>query len=372
MRALRAHVGFADCGKICCLQIVLFAFAASGGVAPAPGNTNSPFEQFKAFLESPPIIEHIVVRQKVPSASGGSFAVNDGFAQSRNFRFFEGRWQPGAVFYRDLPSLESLTNCGVGPTLVATYGPHHWLNDSASWIGYWMHFPEAQDRTNDIIVTTQLRLQRLWDALGLGVQHLPPGLIHWTGNHFSAHSPTFKGLETFDITGDLFAAPNGLPESMKLQYTWNGRTAIWTNHYIYERQLSLPFLPNRIEQYWTGHGGIELGEYEILEIRTAREPLAEKAFDPTPFIKANRWETRVYTNGLIYSLQRSGALSFLMSQVPSHPVSSLAAGHEQAARTVAYAAFAGFNFWIFALAMRARKVNNIDKSTERKEQLAML
>ena len=264
-------------------------------------STNSYCDDFKKFLESPPIIEHIVVRQKMPSGSASPLVINNAFARSKNWKLFEGRWQPGGVFYREVASLDALTNCATEQVLVAAYGPHHWLSDGQPWLDSWTDSPAAVDRTNTVTTTSVLRLQGFWEALNLGIQHLPPGSIHWSGTNFSVRSPVFKGLEVFEIEGNLLIS-NGVPAVMTVLYRWNGREASWINYYSYDRPLTLPFLPSRVKQYWVGHGGIELGEYEILQVKTASRPLSESEFNPERYAEANHWETHVYTNQVIYAV----------------------------------------------------------------------
>jgi hypothetical protein len=333
------------------------ALPPSQAAAPA---SLTPFEQFKRFLENPPPIEHLVVKQTIFPPSLPKGAPKAGSVRSWEARYFEARWQPSVgVFYRDLPSLEALTNYAVGRSLVSCYGPDHWLVDGMNWIEHWTDHPQAPDRDNNITRVTRFRLQVLWETLTLGVQHLEAGKIKWVGNTFTAHTPKAPGLEEFDISGEALADTNGLPSAMKLTYSWLGRKANWITKYRFEKPLGFGWLPSRIEQYWSGR---LLGEYEILEIRTATEPLPAPIFDPAQFVAAHKWDTRVLTNNAAYVLEPSGNLKFVESLAAgpqSHPTFLSHQGSVQ----VSYALLLGFNLWLFILAVRVKKTKTQNQPT---------
>jgi hypothetical protein len=350
------------------LYLIFTFFLAAKCVAEtsSPVGTNSPFEQFKAFIASPPVIEHLVVRKKLSPAPGMSTGIND-LSRSQRYAYYEARWQPGAVFYRDLPSLDALTNFTVGRNLVANFGADDWLYDSMPWIEHWVDEPQATDRDNDVTVVTRFRLPPLWEVLNLGVQHLEPAKIRWTGNRFAASSPAAPGVEAFDVTGELIAGSNGLPSSMNLIYKWQGHQASWITRYRYERPLELSFLPNRIEQYWTGHGGVELGEYEILDLKVESVPLLAEAFSFQPFRVANHWQVRLFTNKASYEVLPSGELKFLEYRDRTKRPAFLHS-HARPAFGLAYVMLAGFNLWIFRLAMRTKRFDKNKQITNNDER----
>jgi hypothetical protein len=324
----------------------------------------SPVEQFKAFIESPPVIKNLVFQQKVPM-SGGARPLDGSFALSTRFDYFQARWQPDALFFRRLGGPQDETNFTAFGQLVALADHVHWLLEGQRVTTWDDRDPSVKGKTTSIFFTSRFFLQPLEQVMNMGVMHAGIGAIHWQGNSF--HLETDLGTDHFTVNGELVEPASEPPERMYVHYVFQGKTSDYVVRYRYGGTHNIAFVPSVVTSYWISNGKeIELDEWKILSLETEPTPLPIESFDPAHCLEAIPTPLRLYTNGAFYARATDGSLELLerfgvQANRRGPPHWALSGGF----RGVFYASWGMANLAIFAFMAKANAGNKQQLKEER-------
>ncbi len=271
--------------------------------------TNSPLDQFKAFISSPPVIKNIHFQAKVPLDRGiGGLA--EGFALSKNYEYFQAAWQPDGVFFRRLNDPSDATNWNVAGQLVSAFNHNHALVETKPQLTTWNdNDPSVKGKKISIFYVRRFFLHPLREILNLGIMHVDIGAVHWEGNRFHLES---DDEEHFTINGEVFASGNEPPDHLNVRYVFQKVTNDYILRYGYSPAFKYPFLPSAITNFWLSKGQeIAFDEWKILNLETNEAALTAASFDVTPFLERHKWVVRIYTNGGFYERTTEGNLRYL-------------------------------------------------------------
>jgi len=118
-------------------------------------------------------------------------------------------------------------------------------------------------------------------------------------------------------------------------------------------------------------GGITNGEeirvrqFTVFDLKIGAQRLPNSAFDPAPYVGANRWQVRILTNRSLYAVMPSGQLDFLESF--SDPRGRSSPQPSKAAFALSYGALGLMNLAIFILVVRM-KGNKQSKPKEKQNE----
>jgi len=277
---------------------------------PANSADVPPVELFKQFIASPPPIESVVYRVKLPPVKGSAIPIETGgLKSSTNYTHYEGRWQPGAFLFREVPSLSDLENRIVYGQAAINFEKNYCVLDTTfhPTATFWSHNNRELDSQNPVYFISSTLEEQFSVVLNMGINHLRVGTIKWAGDSFHQKSH----LRHIDVQGTLSASPEKFPAELKLVYSdADPPPSSHIVRYSYTTNLGLSYLPNEIRHYFIYKGQeVELGEIQILALKVAPAPMDQKMFDPTPFITANHMEINVYTNEGLFAVNKIGQLT---------------------------------------------------------------
>jgi hypothetical protein len=315
----------------------------------------------KQFLSRPPVVsaltfEHIMLPRQhdAPQTEQGAGRL----LRSR----FEARWQPGAVFLRQLGLNADLASLHYDPVLVANDGAEYWLLTTNQFADHWIQPDENNAKANSYIrgeVLFQTRLVR--EVLNLGVMYAEPGSFVWHANHqFAAAGEVPLVGILVDIAGEITVSTEGIPTGLNVVYRFPDTLAIHRVQFSYDESLTDWLLPRRIETFWNNRGSEQkLTEIVIQEIRLQPEPLPKSSFDIHDYIEAHQKTVRVLEGETRYLDLPSGRILF--DTIEKQP------GRRATYATASpppwlYFSWAGMNGALFILAVNAVK---LQKSKEK-------
>jgi hypothetical protein len=148
----------------------------------------------------------------------------------------------------------------------------------------------------------------LSSAVGLGVEHLVPGSLVWSGNVFVARS-----TKAGEVRGSLEVSEN-LPRRLAVQY--EKLSDLYVAEYAYSNDNRLPWgIPNRVHMaLGNEQRTVPRAITTILSTDIANEALPLAFFEPERFIQADRRRI-LFTNGSLY-LTRDGVVGPRMVSAP--------------------------------------------------------
>ena len=302
-------------------------------------------------------------------------------ARSTVFQWFQAKWQPDGLFFRQLSTPSDATNFIFAgrltsalnhrhsivesiPAAEVTYNRRHALGDATARLTTWDDTDiSTQGKNVSIFFASQFFLEPLRNILNLGIMHVDIAAIHWEGNRFRVDSDVDN--DHFLITGVVAATGNGPPNHLTARYIFKNRTNDYVVRYGYRSSDGPSFLPTTITNFWLSGGEeIEFDEWKILNLEMADAPLASASFDLAPFVKQNQWQDHLYTNGTFYERTDAG-LRYLEPLTVSRSA-SFSARQLHFWLLTFYGSWGGMNLAIFALMVGAKEQNqNLRK--ERKE-----
>lgn len=196
-------------------------------------------ELFRQFLENPPPLDKLV------------FKLTDYTPKRTNTSYFFAKWQTDALVLREGKSLSEALSLGPHPKCIA-FG---YYNTDRFW---YSDLTGRQIYLSDILTNVQSKLTQSGSPLALaeggilsyvftfGVGGMRVGDLAWHGNAFEGRG-TYSG---FHISGDLLIT-NGLPVELAYRINTGSDIYQWKAILRYAGDLSLAYIPNTIELYWT-------------------------------------------------------------------------------------------------------------------------
>ena len=282
------------------LAVLIAAFISSGYADD--GSNDS--EQFKAFIQNPPIISELIFRVKASSNQPG--VDRDGYQ-----RFFI-KWQSNAFLLRQLAPVDLPTSAS--PLITnqvkyyngGAYEDYHWvvgLNNFQEWTG-------REETNNSVAHVNTMVYSKLCDVLNFGILNVRAGTLRWSNNTFSMPSADAPGVI---ISGALISS-NGRPSLLRLKYG----TYDWEVVYTYDKPLSVSYLPSHwdIIPTWQKGRRVISGTYEIVSIELSDHLQDRDQFLPEqiPQLAYNRFHS-VFTNGALYNVSSNGLRPYQTNEI---------------------------------------------------------
>src|SRR5690242_15066456 len=117
------------------LMIILSLGTPCGAASLSRESTalaQDPVARFKRLLESPPVIEHMLFREKLPSAPNQSITLSGGIGASTNYAMYELRSQTNGLLVRRLASRDDLTTSRISGTAFTLWEDRFWFLDAGT------------------------------------------------------------------------------------------------------------------------------------------------------------------------------------------------------------------------------------------------
>jgi len=175
-----------------CVLIPVFGVFSEVGYADETSRTR--LEQFKSFLECPPIIKRLVAEQRFPYETNTSLKIPPGFVGP--IKFASIKWQTNAFFFQNFNSeTEALSkdpSSGTNFVLLYSYYETNWwaLNANRDLI-HWQQ-DQPPETLNTVTGPMQSGLGEAGKFLNFGIEQSVPRSIRWTGNTFTCTNPFSK------------------------------------------------------------------------------------------------------------------------------------------------------------------------------------
>lgn len=330
-----------------CVTAILFLVSGSGGCLRA----ETPKDRFKTLFSAPPVVERMIVTERLPKDSIHAVPLETGLADSTNFVTYELRWQSNAMFLRTLARPTDSTNYAMTGQCFTLWDDHfYYLDNPRAAVLYVLEEANAAKGIySGAYQATVIRMGKATQILNLGVNHLKPGGIIWEEDGFSASGMADRRV--IQIQGQITGYTNDIPSEMSVEYFNETGLARYRILYDY-RSYVPPYYPWRIRiNLLHKDQEIEYASYSIESVSTAAQRLPKGHFDPAPFIEANRLETHYYTNGNVYSRLPSGQLIETFGAAPKMKLSA----REYRSNGYYYLAVAVATTFFFVLALNQRK-----------------
>lgn len=267
-----------------------------------------PESRFKRWLESPPAVERLLVRERLPPILNRPVPLDTGIERSTNFTLFELRWQSNAMLVRTLPAARHPTKLPAPEVAFSLW------NDAFTFLeggtnAFVYHF--EHDRVRRGVVPPAydgawFRVSRYGEVLNLGLSHLWPGSVRWEGTRFRALGLADK--KPMDVSGEILRWSNGIPCEMSALYSNDMGIARYRLAYEYAPHATVLF-PARIRLFLSAAGReVEYRCYDILSLSLARGPLTEEHFRAVQLAGPGGVSVRYLTNDSIYARLPSGTM----------------------------------------------------------------
>jgi hypothetical protein len=142
--------------------------------------------------------------------------------------------------------------------------------------------------------------------LNLGLSHVWPGSVRWTGDRFVAQGIANK--QPMLLSGLISRFTNNIPCEMTVCYSNTLGIARYRIAYEYH-SLKPPLFPSRISMLLqTGGREIEYRSYEVRSLKRATRPMQEISFSPEAIQHVNDLPVKYLTNGSVFIRLPSGRL----------------------------------------------------------------
>jgi hypothetical protein len=251
----------------------------------------TPLDQFKAFLQSPPPIKSLI------------FKTYDGSNSAPQLRFI--CWQPdgsfGSFLVRDIAKIEDATNdnTAMGHMNVCGLSNRIWtleinflhnsdqLNPSQLLSKLRKSFGSKESLissplTNPIVETWFSRSRMVSQTLMLGSQHILLGSLKWTDDlHFQADS----FWDESKIMGSITGLKNGLPKGISYHFDDPAKPTYFFT-YKFDTNIS-SFLPAEILETSSEDQNYQK-KISLLQVQISQTPLDESVFDSKRYYSTRR------------------------------------------------------------------------------------
>jgi hypothetical protein len=290
------------------MAVVLFALCSIRSLAQVEIPGNETVASFKQLLTCPPAIEHMMFRERLPVAPAKPVPLDGGIAGSTNYALFELRYQSNGLYVRQLATTNDMTRGQLSRVNFTLWNDMFCFLDAGQGAFFYRleHERARRAQVPPAYDAAWFRVTRYAEVLNLGLSHLWPGTVHWTGDAFRAQG--IADRKPIFVSGRITRLTNDMPCELRVQYSNDVGVAAYRIAYGYARHEP-PHFPSSMTLYLQ-HGGkeIEYRAYEILSLTPARAPLAEALFSPERFLRENRLQRRYYTNDSVYLALPSGRM----------------------------------------------------------------
>ena len=289
------------------LAAALLQFALAAGEPALPDPT--PKERFKMLLQSPPAIERLIFREKLPPIPNRPVPLESGITRSTNFATFELRWRTNAMFVRRLETASDLKTSKIFRVAFSLLNDDFWFLDAGTnaFLYHMEHDRVRRGLVPPAYDAAYYRISRYGEILNLGLSHLWPGTVHWDGDRF--HAQGIADKKPMFVSGQISRLnPYGVPTELTVTYSNNMGLAHYRIVYDYERYRP-PFYPSRVSLRWQAPAReIEYRTYDIIEVTASTQPLPDDHFLAAALIRENRMALQYFTNDSVYVQLPSGRM----------------------------------------------------------------
>lgn len=302
-------------------------------------------EVFKSFLASLPVVANVVFSERLPPDPKNPSRIDIPLSASQAFCYWQGRWQPGAFFLRELPPGQPISDLTTPGTFSASFNGQCWFHYGHGVGNDFVDF--GGDAGTRVWHTAYLNTGQLRQVVMLGLMRSEPGSIRWQSDHFQ--SDPAKG--ELRVSGDLIRSPDGLVDSLHVTYSDAKGDVNWLVRYSRENVTnSLPLI---IRCFWLDEGlEIQRDEFTIYALQTQSRSLSINSFHPDGIESLNQWQVHIFTNNAIYAVLPNGQLWLLDKSAPPAPPGRLPGQPSSRELWVVYSIGAGMNLSVFILAVR--------------------
>jgi hypothetical protein len=242
------------------------------------------------------------------------------------------------------------------------FGERSWFHYGRGYRDHILMYGDGP--TNRVWKFALLNSSVLRQVMTLGVMHADIGSVEWQGDRFHVRSPQYFQ----SISGLLTCTRHGLADCLRVTYSNGSRTIDWIIRYAYQ-EAGLPAgIPSRISCFWINDGReIEQSEFAITTLKYALAPQSIGSFTADPYAAVNDWQTRLYTNDLVYLLLPGRGPRRIEYQASGVGRSVLAGGATPLQVATVYTLWAGANLCIFVLVVRMKRTQQaINHVSDRK------
>ncbi len=355
-------------GGLVLYSVTAQAVAAGRGSGPAlpsaaavsedlsRSDASSAVERFKAFLASPPVIESLVFSERLAPDPTTPWRTDIPLSASQAFRFYHARWQPNALFLRELPGPGAVGDLKTPGLLAVRFNDECWFHYGHGYEEQWLDFGvSVGNQTNLVYQAAHENIAVLRQVLNLGIMHAEVGTAEWNGNRFRIRQPT----RDYQITGELRPSSAGLVESLRVTYASRDRDIHYLVRYGYQTESLPGGLPRVISCFWLNEGKeVQRDEFTLQKLTTRTAPLERPRFAPDQIGASNGWQLRFFTNEAMYVVAPGGKLQLVGITKEGVTPKGFPGKPARSELAVVYSVCAGANAWIFILAVRMKRRHN--------------
>lgn len=240
--------------------------------------------QFKRFIEAPPVIDKVVWERSNPD--------NTNVVK----KYYSGKWQPGAGLINCAPNLELAENETSDPKsseIRGRYEKTYWgyFDDALTT---WEDVGRSDEATNYVLSAYNRQISKLDNTINFGITYAEAGCIRWQDDSFiytnQAQGHILRGKLARDkqdrahkISLDLELVDPSYAERIKFR---------WEILYGYEADIGFSFLPSSFRYYQVIEAGLrKLDEIKIHRLITNASHLPSSAFAAAGYVKAGQSNT---------------------------------------------------------------------------------
>jgi len=348
-----------SCLVLCCLLMGLLNLDVASA---ADTDGAQPADQFKHFIEKPPMIAELFFES----------LYWDGGAVSYNTSYCHVKWQPNAEFvgFNDTTNFAlgiGATNPGDFFAMDSRFDNVYWHKVDATYY-VWTNRNDPDELTNNINTSEQMvAADTIYCVMNMGLAMMPPETIRWVGDSLSFTNRT-KGMW---YRGQLSRDSAGRAEETSLVFGKLGKLFPngddhFVSHYYYDEPLSLSFLPSRIEttNYEGGRVSSKTIKIHTVIIADRAMPLAE--FSPV-IMAGGLVDTITISNGYLISSAKP-ALGNVSLHIRDPMILRMREPAMQRWYFLVAVAVFSIPFIIFLLPKQFGKQNREDKKTTKAER----
>lgn len=276
------------------------------GTAQAPPPTSgrqADLEQFfKDAVRSTPNVEYFLtsIQNLPPPASGGLLS---GLTSSERElsppSLYEGKWSAGRYVMSII-----ITNVAAGRMLTNVVGrsadsPYYVNANTLSLAAE----TEKSNPTNLVRQYSDATLGIVEQFFNMGIGDVHPESIVWTGNEFDGQRG--QGIQ---FHGRLVSS-NGVPWELNLSTSQEGEPYKKCRYDYPSPRDALGGYPARTVVWTKSSEGLTPHlELKIIDLRMARSPLPDSAFEPSLYVTPNTLYTTITSNGATYLSTSNGQM----------------------------------------------------------------
>ena len=262
-------------------------------------------DRFKAFIENPPIIQRLVVEERVVRATANEFP------------YMLMKWQTNASFYRrflDSIELTERTNERELAWASGRYEDMWWTVFGPSrQIQLWEDrgLPSEHTKTNPVMVAVNSGKYYIGQCMNFGIPELFPGTIRWNGNAFSETNTSTGHSVLGQLKTNDFNEVTGvnLETVLRLGPLGGNRSNRWELKYEYDKTSATPDLPKMVTIAGVSSDGTLkiLNRLKYHELVVGGQLQGKDEFDPKEMAFANS-QTFTYVSNRMTYLRWNGTI----------------------------------------------------------------